>query len=533
MTPEQQRAIALANARARAAAQSAPDAPAPAVAQAVPPAAAPAPFQRAGGYQSAGMAGLADAGIKGYLGLKTILGGLSKEEQGVLRELKAEAEADPNGVQRTAGDIVGNLLMSAVPASKAAGFVSKITGALPAWLAPAATAATVSGAQGLVMNPGQGETWADQMADKTEQSGKDALFGGVLGAGGQLLRKGVTQMFTPKPEAEMLFRQGINPTLQQGADSGAGRFIGGLTSGAVKSHERQLVELENAHLQRITGTPTLPGQTRREALESAENAMDTAYTNFARGRRVPISPTLRRDMAAAADVTTPTGQFGQEAADAQRALANIVPDYPRNINVGYRRLQEDYAYPLSEAAGAQNTERAKQALLRARDLLMEARNRRLTADELAQLRGIDSRNYDMNRFREAVKGAGLEKEGITVDKLEAAYSKVPPMAGNTTREELIGPAARVLGNRSLQDESRTGMVAAKRIVGLGIGGAAMAGNPVGMALSPMYALSLAGQTAPGAKFLMGQYDWQRALADASRRAAPYLAGSGQILSGDE
>jgi hypothetical protein len=385
----------------------------------------------------------------------------------------------------------------------------------------------------MIMNPGHGETWGEQMVDKTQQSGKDAALGGALGAGGQLLRKALTRMFTPKEEAEALFRQGINPTLQQGAEGKGGRLLGGLTSGAVDVRARQEREIEDAVMRRITGGQAIPGSTRREAVDLADEVMERDYTNFARNRRVPISPTLRRNMHAAANPVSPTGQFQSEARDVGQAMGNIVPDYPRNINVGYRKLQNDYAYPLSEAAEGQKTERAKQAILRARDLLIQARNRRLTSDELADLKAIDVRNYDFNRLKEAAAGPGLEKEGITLAKLEGAYSKAAPMTENRTAEELIGPAARVIGPKPTQDMARTLVVNAKRGVGLGVGAGAMAGNPLAQAAAPFYLASLASQTVPGAKFMMGQYEWQKALAEASKRAAPFLSGSGQILSGEE
>jgi hypothetical protein len=475
------------------------------------------------------MAGLADAGIRAYLGVKQLFGGLDPIEQGILREQEAEAEADPNGTQRVGGNIVGNVLLSAVPASKAAGVVGKVTTALPRWLAPAVSAATVSGGQGLLLNPGKGETFEAQIEDKVAQAKKDAVLGAVTAGAGQLAVKGATRMFTPKSEAEMLFRQGVNPTLQQGAEGSMGRYIGGLTSGAFETRARQEREIENALMRRITKGQALPNATRKEAVQIADDVMEQGYNAFAQGKRVPISPSLRADVHAAGNVISKTGQFGREQGEVSQVLGNIIPDYPRNINVGYRRLQNDYLYPLSEAAGMQKSERARDGILAARARILAARDARLSPEQLAALKELDIRNYDFNRLKEAAKGAGAEKEGISLYQLEKAYSKAPDMVGNRTREELIGPATRVIGQKPNQEQARTLLINAKR-AGIGLVGAgAVMNNPIAVALAPLYALSLAGQTKVGAKALMGQYEWQRAVAAAAKKAAPYLAGVGQYV----
>ena len=485
---------------------------------------------RAGLDEDAATSGFADAGVRGYLGVKTLFGGLDKEEQGVLREQEAEAKADPSGGSRTSGAVMGNVLLSAVPASKAAGIVSKGAAIVPKVLAPAATAAAVSGGQGIVLNPGHGDTFEEQVRDKLYQSGKDAAYGGLFTLGGQAGMKAATGLFKPSMDAIRLFKEGVTPTLQQGAAGLPGKYIGGLTSGAFDISRRQQREIENALLKRITGGQTIPHATRREAVNIADDVMERAYTDFARGRRVPISPSLRGNMARTVDVTTPTGQFGEEAASAQAALANIMPDYPRNINVGYRKLQNDYLHPLSEAAGAQRTERAKQALLSARELLIKARNSRLTPDELQQLKSLDIRNYDFNRLREAASGPGKEREGISLFELERAYSAAPPMAGHTTTDELIGPASRTIAQRPMQELARTFLINAKRAAALGIGATAATGSPLAIALAPLYGTSLIGQSKWGAKALFGQYEAQKKLAEALKKMAPYFAGSGQSLT---
>ena len=129
--------------------------PAPTAPQ--PPQEASKPFERAGGLNALG-AGLADAGIKGALGIKQLFGGLSDENKAVLKQLKEESDADPSGFARGSGELLGNLATVAVPG----GGLSKTTKAAGLVKTLGRAAATAAGTEA-VIGVGEGDTYAEQM----------------------------------------------------------------------------------------------------------------------------------------------------------------------------------------------------------------------------------------------------------------------------------------------------------------------------------------------------------------------------------
>jgi hypothetical protein len=70
---------------------------------------------------------------------------------------------------------------------------------------------------------------------------------------------------------------------------------------------------------------------------------------------------------------------------------------------------------------------------------------------------------------------------------------------------------------------------------LGVGGVGvMTSNPIiAPILAGLYGTSAVGQSVKGARFLMGQNDWQKELAETLRRAAPYGYGAGAAVSPGE
>lgn len=539
LTVEQQKALALARARAAAAAAGGASSAQAATAAPEGSTTPPRALARAGGH-TAFNAGMAQEVIKGAMGVKSLFTELSDEDKAVLSEIKAENEADPEWVKRGLGGVVANVVNTVLPAGKAAQVALKGAKALPTalqWLAPMATAAAVSGGQSAVLTPSEGGSGFERAADKGTAALKDAATGAALAGTGQVLKKAVTGMFSVKPEAEMLFKKGINPTLQQGADGWMGRFVGGLTSGAVPVKQRQADEVADALLDRVTqGNVAMPKATGREYFDAAKNYVSGLYDQVMAGKRLPISPTTRGEVAAAASQLNKTGQFQDEAQKASRIVANVMGDAPRNINVNSQTLRDNYLTPLSKAAYADGIpEELKRRILAAREVLIDkARTQRLTADEQELLRQADVLNFDVQRLREATTGPGGVREGINLKKLVDAYGR-NKMTGNTTGDDLIFPADRVLGTAPNQDMSRSGLVAAGRVAGGATAGtlaSVLAGVPGLVGVGGLYGLSLAGQTRGGAKFLMGQNDWQKRLAEYLRQAAPYAAGAGETLTGD-
>jgi hypothetical protein len=389
---------------------------------------------------------------------------------------------------------------------------------------------------------GEGDTYEQQMLSKAENAAKaaatGAAFSGVLGGAA----KAYKGLFRAKPEVEKLIAQGVVPTLQQGADSGVGRFVGGLASGATSVRNRQEDQIANAVVHKATeGMVDMPKATGNEILDSARGYVKGEYQKLFGGKRYDMSPTAVSDAQQAAQRLNNRGQFVDEATDAGRAVANVLGNTGDvNRHLGIDKLRDEYLTPLSKAAYAEASDATKERILAARKVIIDqVRNVKLSPTEKQRLGDLDVRNFDVERIREAIKGKAGEEEGITLSRLATAYGK-NKMAGNDTMETLIGPALRVLGNTPRQDEARTAKQIAGRIVGpaLGLAGGAAAvtggtaGAVLGLPLAGAYGLSALGQTEKGAKALLGQYNSQKQLAELLRKYANVIPAVGAGIGTD-
>jgi len=507
----------------------------------VQPAPAPAkPFERAGGG-GALKAGLAEATIKTALGVKQLFGGLSKDDKAILEQIKLENEADPEGFKRGAGELLGNVVTTLVPGgavtktAKAAGLVKTL-----------GKAAVNAGATEFLTGVGEGDSYEDQIKAKLGNAGVAALTGagvsGVLGGAA----KAYKGLFRASPEVEGLIKQGITPTLQQGADTSVGKFFGGLASGSTNVRNRQELQVANAVLNKATeGKVDLPNATGREILDAAEGYVGGEYDKLFKGKRMTLSPKIANEAQALAQELNTRGQFTQQATDAGRVVRNVLGDTADRVRrINSTTLKDDFLTPLSKAAYAEADDATRDRILAARTVLLDkVRNTILTSEQKLRLKDVDARNFDMERIREAIKGKAGEEEGITLSRLATAYGK-NKMAGNDTMETLIGPALRVLGNTPRQDEART----TKQIIGrmiapvAGLGGVTAAtlggttGAVLGLPLATAYGISALGQTEKGAKALLGQYASQKALAEFLRNNANLIpaagAGVGTYVAGE-
>lgn len=495
---------------------SAPAAPAvgPGPAQAAQ--GAPAPQQgpqRAGGWGPFA-AGVADATIKTALGVRQLFGGLSDEQKAVLRELETEAAADPNGGWRTAGNIAGNVAALAVPgakAEKAARAVMGAGGLLKSALAAGAGGGLVEG----LTSVGEGDTYGAQMADKA----KNALTGAVTAAGLTGALGKVAEPFRATADARALMQQGITPTLQQGAEGRFGKFIGGMTAGAVNPRKRQEQEIADRLLSRVTdGNVSVDGGTGRDYAEFARQYVSDQYDAILGNKKFPLSPRALGEAVQAAGEVNSRGQMQREARSAAAAVGNIIgpEDLNKvNRNIGYKAFLDDYLNRLSAAANAEADPEVRRRIFAARDVLIQkVRDKKLTQDELTNILNLDIKHFDVKRMEEASRGISGEKEALNLTKLGQAYSK-RRMAGNTTEDELIAPALRVLGETPRQEESRALITALRRLATgtIGVGGVGIASAAgFGLPAALMFGASVASQTKPGARALMGQTDAQQRLA---------------------
>lgn len=502
------------------------------------------PFVRAGegsvGHRLFGngafASGIGDSAIRSYLGLKQFFGGLSDDEKAVLAQMEKEQSEDPDKWTRIGGNVAGSVAQMANPLGAAAGRAGgALMGARMARATaanPALAAALAGGAQGFVLNPGEGDGFADQMLGKVEEAGKSAVLGGALSKVTRAIASPLTGMFKATPEAEALFRQGVNPTLQQGAAGSMGKFIGGLTSGALDVKGRQRDEIGNAMLRKITkGQQELPGGTGREFFEAGQDAMDRGYSSLWGGKKVNLSPSAVQKVLDEVGKVPKSGRGSREADLARALMVNrLGPNPMPNQRLNYDTFASEIRNKITRDAFTEAGD-VRDRMLAGREVLDNLVTlKNLSPDETATLQNLNLRNFDLKRLEEAVRGAASGQEGVSVRSLAAAYGNRANEArsmGNTTAEELINPAARVMGNTPNQDMARTAWQAVKKMgvpaVGAGLAGGAGAGAAV--AAAPI-GISLLGQTGPGAKALLGQYGKQKVLADILRKLEPAYGPAG-------
>ena len=422
-----------------------------------------------------------------------------------------------------AGNIAGNILLTAVPASA---MQRGLQGAMGAGRLATAAAAGGAGAGTEFLTSEGG------LADKA----KAAAVSGAIGAGMTGGLGAVSQLFRPSQDAQKLFAQGVSPTLQEGADSAIGRFVGGLTAGAQRVENRQRGELANALVQRVApGAASVAGGTGDEALAAAQKAVSGEYGRLLGGKTYDVTPQALGNALRAAGATNAQGQMGQEANRAAKAAANIIG--PANLNTATRQITDEELYKglltkFNEAARETTNDEVKRRLLDSRKVLLEQiRDKALSPDDLTALKAIDLKNFDVKRLEEAVSGAAGQLRGVSLSKLGQAYGK-GQMVGNTTMQDLVGPALRTIGAADARTESQRQLANALRLGGAGAAGtAAMAVPGAAPVLGSLYGISALGQTAGGARALMGQTAAQKKLAELLRSG--YGAGVAPALVGME
>lgn len=525
MTPEQQQAIAAATARLHAGGSG------PLPATGAP--AAPQTFQRAGGY-GAGSAGVNEAVIKATLGLKQLIGLGTPEDQAVLREIELEQQADPQQGLRTTGNIAGNMVLTALPAGGLAKSIQAVKGlgrAAPL-LAAAGSAAGVEGA----IAPVEGDGYGEVLLNKSKEAAKAAAMGGAFHAGTSALAKPITGLFKAKPEAAALYKEGINPTLQQGAAGAPGQFIGGLTAGMQNLRTRLNDEGAEAILKRATeGKVSMREGTGEEFAQAARKYVGDQYDNLWAGKRIQLSPRQREALVSVAGKLPPDGRGAKAAAEAADIVADLFgveggKSIARtNFPLNPQTWRQEFRNKLTQAAmGSDDAVKAR--LLSVRDVADDTITlKNLTPAEKVRRLEVDKLNFDATRLEEAVSGGKQATEGIDISRLNRAYSKMLKQGrsiGNTTYDEIVAPMARVADATPNQNTARSAWAAARKVAGLGAVGAVAGGGP-GMAaiLAPAAIVSAAGQTGVGARHLLGQENWQKSLADLLRRGQSSASGA--------
>lgn len=476
-----------------------------------------APFTRAGGYGAARQ-GINDAVIKTGLGIKSLFTDLSEDDRYALEGMRQEKAEDPERGKRIAGEIGGNVLIGAVPGAKIAGSASKLVGAGRALAPYFGTAMGAAGTE-FVQHPAEGEGAGERMLQKATSAGTAAVLAPLVQLGLRGAGKVITQPFKPTPEAARLMEQGVNPTLQQGSHGKIGRFIGGLTSGAVDVKNRLRDEIANAHLARVTkGQEAMPEGTAKEFLDAELDRVAKEYSDFWQGYKVNLSPKAVKAVIQQGSKVGPNQIGAGEAVQARAALAERLGDANTNLRMNYDTYEKEIRSKLSAAMRNETNPEVQRRMGEARELLDRLVTRQgMTVGREDVLKDINVRNFDVKRLEEAITPGATAQEGVDITSLVRAYAKNLPQAakvGNTTFDDLIAPAGRLMSTTPVQHRSRALMQAGKQLGGTALAGALVAGGaaPGAAALAPLVALSLAGQTGKGARVLMGGTEAQRRIA---------------------
>lgn len=514
------------------------------------------PFARAGGVQGlhprldALRAGVAQAAIKGAMGIKQFFGGLSDEDKAVLREVNAEDLADPNGGFRLGGEILGNVAATAVPGAGLAKAMQgsrlvKATGKLAAPLTAAGTSAVTEA----VVAPGEGDTVGEQMASKGEKAAQAAAAGGALQTAGSVFRKTLTKPFSSTAEAKSLLDQGIVPTLQQGADSKTGRFVGGLTSGAFDVRTRQNEEVLRAFIARVAPGLDTKNMSTSEIVGHVDDLLAKERDGLLGNKTFKLTPTARSEVWKAARGVKGTQPEAQAMALQAMGGTGAAMTARTPIQMRANKLQEtrDLIQNALDDFGKDNVmeSQARRSLIAAKNKFDElVRDPALSPDELVALGDVNARYSDALRLFDAAKSPQGQKQ-IRVSDLMRSYAKMAPgnkmsfaKAEGPVLNEVLEPSARVLGLQPSQDEARSAMVAARRIAApvakaaAGTAAAALvpgAAAPLGLA----YGVSALGQTRGGARALFGDFAGQKELEELLRGTFPYTANLGSATQDKE
>jgi hypothetical protein len=403
-----------------------------------------------------------------------------------------------------------------------------------------APAAAISATTGAVLTPSEGEGFAERFSDKASQGAIDAALGAGLQAGGSALRKSVTGLFRPTPDAVKLMERGITPTLAQGAESRAGKSIGSLAAGAQRVRDRQREEIGNSLFRKITeGKRDSPGGTGNELVDDAQDYVSREYDAVFGNKRFSITEPLVGRAAAAASTLTSVGGGAEAAGVANRIIRDTIDQTVlparRGRQMTQRMIQGEILTELKRKAAETNDPAVIAAVDRARQVIINSVYAKLTPEQLMRVKEVDRLNYDLSRLKEATAAGRGEDVGLDVTQLKRVYGKAPEMQGVTTLDDVVGPAQRKLGNTPATG-GRSDLTTAARIaapvIGAGAFGSVLSLPAVAPIVAGLYGLSVAGQTAGGARFLMGQTNAQKKLAKALRSVGQYGYGAGQAMSSD-
>lgn len=483
--------------------------------------------------------------------LKEALVGLSPEQRDFVNHNKEITRNAGGGA--VLGEMGADIATSAVP-------MSKLTKAISALRIPAAASTAgklgamgaTAAAQSVLTDPtgvegGQGDVWAQ----KGENAGKAALWSMLLGGAGRGMARVAAQPFKPTPQAEALIKEGITPTLQQGAAGHVGRWIGGLTSGAFPTKERQSAELLRAYNRRLQPGLDTTGMTPTEFMPIMERlfkGQGGEYNRIYGNKTFYMTDPMRARITAIAD-SIPDPRVKSEV---QGVVQNMLEqhqgrtrlpwssaDGKSGLHPQYLKYLENQIENFNQRGSPGQANATKQLQEMVDFIKANVVDPRLSMAERDTLRNsLDPRYAEFQRLVEAGGASPLSNARITINQLADAFRKQNKETYLThpkdVQNDLLNPAMQTMGLHQSQNQQRALAVAALRATA-GMGKVALpivayGASPASAWLSaPLYAASLAGQTKKGAEFMFGKTRANEILAEKLRQAALAAPGMGTHL----
>lgn len=481
-------------------------------------------------------AGIAESGLRTFLGAKQLITGLSDQDNSVLKEMNQDMK-DRSG-WATGGRVLGDVAQFAVPGSKiASNTMVAVTRLLPKAIASLAAIPaagfTSSGIQGLIASPLEqedGESRKSIDARRLGAAAKEGVAGAVLNSTLGLLAKGATKAFTPSVEASALMDKGIQPTLQQGSGGAPGRFIGGLTSGITdpsKYQNRQVIENYMSKVMPGTSVKDMTPGEIYHAINHHFKGPEGEYAKLYKGVNFYLPEEVRTGM------ENLSKNIGNDNARRMylQTIKKIFDEDQSIVGQSFNSdtLMKNYLNPMQSAIEkAQKSTNYNESQFLA-DALVDAKSRfenvvrdfALGPTKVAKLAEIDARYGAAKRVQDAIEtGRSSTRENLTPARILNEWFKTNAAKSsggdNMLQQELLDPSIRILAQNTAQDAPR----AARNLLMKGVGGAAAVGA-LGPAAAIPYMISGASQFETPAKFLMGGFDKQKAAAEWLKRTNPY------------
>lgn len=451
-------------------------------------------------------------------------------DQSTVDEAAARDAALSNTGAGMAGELAGNLAVTAVPGMGLGGAIAKGASTIfPALVAPTAGAALTGGAISAATTP----------VPTGDSLGREALIGVAGGAIGDVAARTVARVAQPimqSPEVKELLSRGIVPTPGQAAGGGMSRAEEKLTSipltGEIiqNARVRPRDEFNRAALNIAMPNGGKVTQAGNAGFEEVKQGLGSAYDRVFAGKSVVPDAALKTTLSAAKNVPIlPLNKARQKTFDTvmDRVLWERVPMVNgMPIAIPAENVKAEIIGDLGKVARQHlNSTVAEEkslgeALMTARDMVndwLKAEVGKTSPKAAAEIAHIDARYGVRKQLEKAVDRAAAQ--GGVFTPYQAIRATVP----GTDARGLAETAQSVIGNRV----PNSGTTDRGLMAYLAMHPSSVV-NPAEYIGIPLASLAY---SRPGSRYMVGDLiPGQQTLADLARRAAPATAQGGRSLN---